>query len=90
MEQKKLYSHKPYSHNLPYLFFGTVYVHFGLFLILAGKKEFFFCKNDIVRQVLSKNKINSFFKFHLQTNNLKWHSKLISKIGKTSTFSQGH
>jgi hypothetical protein len=32
MEQKKFYSHKPYSHNLPYRFFGTVSVHFGLFL----------------------------------------------------------
>ena len=27
MEQKKFYSHKPYSHNLPYRFFGTVSVH---------------------------------------------------------------
>jgi hypothetical protein len=32
MEQKKFYSHIPYSHNLPYQFFGRKSVHFGLFL----------------------------------------------------------
>jgi hypothetical protein len=29
MEQKKFYSHIPYSHNLPYQFFGRISVHFG-------------------------------------------------------------
>jgi hypothetical protein len=32
MEQKKFYSHIPYSHNVPYQFFGRISVHFGLFL----------------------------------------------------------
>jgi hypothetical protein len=32
MEQKKFYSHIPYSHNVPYQFFGRKSVHFGLFL----------------------------------------------------------
>jgi hypothetical protein len=31
MEQKKFYSHIPYSHNVPYRFFGRISVHFGLF-----------------------------------------------------------
>ncbi len=31
MEQKNFYSHIPYRRNVPYLFFGTVSVHFALF-----------------------------------------------------------
>jgi hypothetical protein len=30
MEQKNFYSHIPYSHNVPYCFFGMISVHFGL------------------------------------------------------------
>jgi hypothetical protein len=29
MDQKNFYSHKPYSHNVPYRFLGRNSVHFG-------------------------------------------------------------
>ena len=43
MEQKIFYSHIPYSHNVPYRFFGRISVHFGLPQLLppttAGNTE---------------------------------------------------
>jgi hypothetical protein len=44
MEQKKFYSHIPYSHNVPYQFFGRKSVHFGLFHFNALGKIVFICK----------------------------------------------
>jgi hypothetical protein len=53
MEQKKFYSHIPYSHNVPYQFFGRISVHFGRprFLKIAS------CSSTVVDHSANNTKI---------------------------------